>query len=81
MLDVNIKIGDKLTYSPAVFHATYAGLLVAWTKCRDAYAGGLAIKAAGEKYLSRLSGHEEHEKAGISQTEADKMYADYKARA
>lgn len=81
MLDVNLQIGDVLPFSPAVYHETYAGLLETWESCRDAYAGSIAIKSAGEKYLPRLSGQKAHEKLGITQEDADEAYKDYKNRA
>jgi hypothetical protein len=50
-------------------HPLYDASLPAWSRARDVLAGEDAVKAAGEKYLSRLD------------SQSDEEYAAYKARA
>src|SRR3954469_8759074 len=50
-------------------HPDYEQMLPAWTRARDVLAGEDAIKAAGEKYLPRLT------------EQSDSEYLAYKARA
>lgn len=50
-------------------HPDYNKRLPQWTRCRDAFDGGDAIKAGGETYLPRLPG------------QSDTEYAAYKMRA
>lgn len=40
-------------------HPAYEDALATWTRCRDAFRGGDAVKAAGTRYLPALAAHEE----------------------
>lgn len=69
-------------------HSDYQKYSTKWSRCRDAVEGEDAIKAAGEKYLPRLSGQEPNttialksSREGINTTAADKDYKAYKSRA
>jgi Domain of unknown function (DUF4055) len=68
-------------------HSDYQKYSKKWTRCRDAVEGEDAIKAAGEKYLPRLSGQEpklnvapKSSREGVISA-GDKDYAAYKSRA
>ena len=70
MLLSELQVGDKLDFDPTITLTEYNDMLATWTKCRDAFDGGVVIKNKGEDYLPKLSS---------KQTQGD--YDDYLERA